>query len=106
VLVVLGLVLIPAWGIEGAATAAVIADALLAGLLLLAIVRARRAIAPDLRFAWKVAVAGGLAASAALVPVSPWIQVVLATIAYAAVVAALRLTPPEVVDALPLRRRE
>ncbi|MEA2443601.1 MAG: hypothetical protein QOJ12_893 [Thermoleophilales bacterium] len=106
VLVVLGLVLIPAWGIEGAATAAVIADALLAGLLLLAIVSARRAIAPDLRFAWKVAVAGGLAAAALVVPVSPWIQVVLATIAYAAVVAALRLTPPEVVDALPLRRRE
>ena len=100
----LGLALIPPFGIEGAAVAAVVADTLLALLLLVAIARARRDIVPDLRFAWKVALAAGLAVAAVLLPGSPWIAFVVATVVYWAAVALLRLTPPEVIDALHLRR--
>jgi O-antigen/teichoic acid export membrane protein len=101
----LGLALIPRYGIEGAATAAVVADALLAGLLFVAITRARRGLAPDMAFAWKVVVAAGLAAAALLVPGSlPWVELVVATVVYWAAVGALRLMPPEVKDALPRLR--
>lgn len=106
VLVGLGLALIPPFGIEGAATAAVIADALLAGLLFVAIARSGRNLTPKMGVAWKVALAGGLAAAAVLIPGSlPWVEVVVATVVYWAVVLALRLVPPEVADALPRRGR-
>jgi O-antigen/teichoic acid export membrane protein len=104
-LFVLGLVLIPPYGIEGAATAAVVADALLAGLLLVAITRARHGLAPHMGFAWKVVLAGGLAAAALLVPGSlPWVELVVASVVYWGAVAALRLIPPEVKDAIPRLR--
>jgi O-antigen/teichoic acid export membrane protein len=106
VLFALGLALIPPFDIEGAAVAAVAADWLLAGLLLVAVVRANRELAPDLRFAWKVAVAALLAGAAVLLPGDlPWIELVIATVVYWGAAAALRLTPPEVLDALRLRRR-
>jgi O-antigen/teichoic acid export membrane protein len=106
VLVALGAILIPTAGIEGAAAAAVAADALLAVLMFVALVRARPEIAPRLGFAPKVVLAGGMAAAAALVPGVPAIvEGVAAAAIYVAAIWALRLVPPEVLDALGVRPR-
>lgn len=104
VVIGLGLVLLPAMGAEGAAVAALVAETVLAGALLVLLARARPSARPRFGFAWKVVVAGGLAASVLLVPGLPaLVRVALATAAYAAAVVALRAVPPEVRDAA--RRR-
>lgn len=104
-LVAMGLVLIPAFGIEGAAAAAVVADALLALLLFVALARSRPGIAPSLAFAPKVFLAAGLAAAAVLIPGSVELaEAAVATVVFWAAVALMRLVPPEVLDQLPWRR--
>ena len=101
----LGLALIPPYGIEGAAIAAVVADALLAGLLFVAIKRARRGVEPDMAFAWRAVLAGGVAAAAVLLPGSlPWVELVVASVVYWCAAGALRLIPSEVKDTLPRLR--
>ena len=106
--VALGLSLIPVSGAEGAAIAAVIAEWILAAGLLTALVRFDRRLTPNPAFLWKVALAGLVGASVALVPGLPVAAVAaLASVAYAATAFATRAVPPEVVDALrPSRSRE
>ena len=95
-------------GAEGAAIAAVIAEWILAAGLLTALVRFDRRLTPNPAFLWKVALAGLVGASVALVPGLPVAAVAaLASVAYAATAFATRAVPPEVVDALrPSRSRE
>jgi O-antigen/teichoic acid export membrane protein len=101
VLVALAAVLIPSAGIEGAAAAAVAADAVLALILLGALIRARPGIAPQVGFAPKVVLAGGLAAAAVLLPGLPALaEGTIAAIVYAAAAWLLGLVPSEVRDAL------
>jgi O-antigen/teichoic acid export membrane protein len=106
VLVALGAILIPTAGIEGAAAAAVVADALLALLLLFALNRARPEIAPHFGFVPRVVLAGGLAAAVAFVPGLPAIVAgAIAALVYVVACLALGLIPPEVRDALGLSSR-
>jgi stage V sporulation protein B len=103
-LLVMGLVLIPTAGVQGAAAAAVAADLLLAGLLLAMLVRARPAIAPRLGFAFKVAAAGALAAAVAFLPGVPEIvEAAIAACVYGAAIWVAGLVPPEIEDVV--RRR-
>jgi O-antigen/teichoic acid export membrane protein len=91
----LGLALIPDFGAEGAAVAAVIAEAALAAALLALLVRARRAVAPSLRFTPRLALAAAAGAAMLLLPLAPLPTAVLATAAYAAVAIALGVVPRE-----------
>jgi O-antigen/teichoic acid export membrane protein len=99
------LALAPGLGGKGAAIATVAAEASLALGCLVAMRRARRALSPRIAVIPKViaAVAAGLA-PALLIDVHPVIEVVLSSIAYFAVLLALRGLPYELFNAL--RRRD
>jgi O-antigen/teichoic acid export membrane protein len=105
-LVALGVVLaagttLTAWrGADGAATAAVVTEAALALGLLALLVRRERDVAPGLAFAWRPAVAALAGAAPLLLAVSPWVEGVLAVVAFAAVALAVRAVPAEVLAAL------
>jgi O-antigen/teichoic acid export membrane protein len=99
--VVLGLALVPWAGARGAAVAAVAAEAVLAATLLLVLFRARPAVLPDFRFAWRVAIAAGCAGTAFAIPgLSPWPRAAVAAAIYVVVAFAVRAVPRELLDAL------
>ena len=102
--VVLGLVFIPVGGADAAAWVAVAAESALAAFLWIALERMRPAGAPRLWFAWKVALAGGLAAGAAyLLRDSPVVGAAVATVVFVAVAGVTRAVPLDLFHALGFR---
>jgi O-antigen/teichoic acid export membrane protein len=101
----LGLALIPPYGAEGAAWAAVVGEAFLAALLFASIRRADRRIAPSLRCAPRIAIAaviGGLGALIPGLPAAP--AALLACVLYTGAALATGAIPRDVVEALVFRR--
>lgn len=95
--------LVPSFGAEGAAVATVIADwgiVLLYGVVLLG----SRTVRYNPELVPRVALAAGLAAALALLPLGDVALVLAATVVYWGVLFAVRGVPSEVIDAL--RRRE
>ena len=100
IVIALGLILIPLYEEVGAAVAAVVGETILTLLLLLALGRSDRLLFPNFAFAWKVALAAGVASVAFLVPVPSLIAAVIASVLFAGVVWLTGVLPPEVKDAL------
>jgi O-antigen/teichoic acid export membrane protein len=98
---VLGLILVPAFGTHGAAAAGVATEALLALALFVAFRRLEPGVAPRLGFAWRplVAAAAG-AAVPILLDVSGWIEAPIAAVVFLAVAVIVRAVPEEVLPAL------
>jgi O-antigen/teichoic acid export membrane protein len=102
----LGLATIPRWEAIGAAWSAVIAETLLAAVLLGALAATRRDLVPQPRFAWRVALAAAPAVAVAFIPGLPAAAAaVLAVAVFGAVAVLARAVPPEVLRALPFRPR-
>jgi O-antigen/teichoic acid export membrane protein len=101
-IIVLATILVPDYGAKGAAVALVIADS---GLVLLygAILFGTRIVHYDPELVPRVALAAGLAAALALLPLGDVALVLAATVVYWGVLFAVRGVPSEVIDAL-LRR--
>jgi O-antigen/teichoic acid export membrane protein len=104
VVLALGLVLIPPFEETGAAVAAVIAEALLAAMLLALLGWADRRLVPNFGFAWKVAIAAALSALTFALPLSVALEFTIATAVYAATIWLTGGLPSEVVDAFVRRR--
>lgn len=96
---VLTAVLVPGSGAEGAAAAMAIAEVSLAGCYAIALMRGRSELRPSLGIVPKVAVAIGGALAVWLVPLPDVALVVLASLAYFAILALVRGIPWEVWDA-------
>jgi O-antigen/teichoic acid export membrane protein len=104
VIAALTLGLAPVIGARGAAVATVVGEWTIAISLLVALVRANRRMVPSARTtAPRVALAGAGALAMAALPVSAIVQLVLAVVVYASVIAALRALPRELVELLPGR---
>jgi O-antigen/teichoic acid export membrane protein len=101
-----GLVLIPTDGAVGAAWTAVAAETVLAGLMLAALTRARRAVAPDFRFLWRLAVPAAAGGAASFAPLGAWGAGALAAAVFVASALLTRAVPRELWLALvaPFRR--
>lgn len=97
-------VLVPMWGAEGAAAATVVAELVLAVAMLVLLKRARPELSLPLSVLGPLLLAAGLGASTLLVPVPDAVRVVLASVVFFGVLAALRRLPPELLDAIPRRR--
>ncbi len=103
---VLGLVLVPAYGAMGASWAAVGAETVLAALLWLALTRVGKGVAPRFGIVWKVALASGAAAAAGwLLSDLPLLAAAAATAVFALVAVVTRAVPPDVAHAFGLLRR-
>jgi O-antigen/teichoic acid export membrane protein len=105
VVLALGLGLIPAYGGEGGAAAAVATEIVLLAILLVLLGRAERDVLPRLGFAWRPA----LALAAGLVPLlvpglGEWVAAILSVVAFALAAMLARAMPYEVLEAL--RRRD
>jgi O-antigen/teichoic acid export membrane protein len=99
--VALSFVLIPSHGAKGAAIAVVVGEALLMVASATALLRTRPHLRPGLHVVPRVAVAAGLALGAALaLPAGDVPRVVLATVVYFGVLAALGAIPWEIRRAL------
>jgi O-antigen/teichoic acid export membrane protein len=99
--VVLGVVLIPAFGTTGAAAAGVATEAVLAALLFVFLRLREPALAPTLRFVWRPALALAAGSAVLLVPgVSGWLAGVLAGTVFLAAGFAVRAVPAEILPAL------
>jgi O-antigen/teichoic acid export membrane protein len=102
----LGGALVPAAGAVGAGVAAAISEGVLAGLLLLFLVRADRRLLPSFAFVWRLAPAGAAGAAIALIPGIPALAAAAgAVVVYAAIALAARAVPPELMAALASGRR-
>ena len=98
--VALGVALIPRWGAEGAAVAAVVAEALLAVAAVALLVRARRTAAPSFGFALRLLPAAAAGALLLFAPLPAVARAALAGGAFLAGAFALRAFPPELLPAL------
>lgn len=98
--VALGVALIPRWGAEGAAVAAVVAEALLAVATFALLVRARRTAAPSFGFALRLLPAAAAGALLLFAPLPAVARAALAGGAFLAGAFALRAFPPELLPAL------
>ena len=97
----LGLVLVSAYGAEGAAVAGVVTELALAVVLLWFIRRREADVMPDLRFVWRPVVALAAGAAVLLVPdISDWAAGLGAGAVFIAVGFAVRAIPAEVLAAL------
>ena len=95
----MGLVLIPVEGSTGAAVAAVVAESVLACLLLFFLARGRN-LTPPLTFLLKLVAAAAVLVAAALLPV-PWgVALLLGSSLYTFAIWVSRALPSEVLDAL------
>jgi O-antigen/teichoic acid export membrane protein len=103
VVIALGLVLIPAYEATGAAVAAVLAESVLALLLLWFLHRLRPAVMPSFRFVPRVALAGALATPFLFVPISGVAAAAAAGVVFVAAVYVAGVLPPELIAAF--RRR-
>ena len=105
---VLGLILVPAFGTHGAAAAGVATESLLALALFVAFWRLEPRRHARLGFAWRPLLAAAAGAVPPLVlDLSGWIEAPLGAAAFLVVAFLVRAVPPEIVPALlaPLRRR-
>ena len=101
---VLGLVFVPSGGAEAAAWVAVGAETALASFLWIALHRTSTAGAPDLRSAWKVALAAAIAVGAAyLLRESAVAGACVATVAFVVVAIATRAVPADLYHAVGFR---
>jgi O-antigen/teichoic acid export membrane protein len=100
--IVLTMILVRAYGAEGAATATLVAETVIVVAYALVLARSRL-VHYDLAIPPRVAVAAALAAALALTPFGSITLVVASTVVYWGVLFALRGVPHEVIDAL-LRR--
>jgi O-antigen/teichoic acid export membrane protein len=101
---VLGAVLIPPLGANGASAAAVAGETILAIAGLVALVRARRALRPDGGYVPRVALALTAGLLCVLLPTPAAVDGVVGCIAFVAVAWLARAIPVEVVDAFVRRR--
>lgn len=103
VVVVLGAVLVPAYGAEGGAVAAVVTELGLALLLLILLRRGSHDVAPAMGFVWRPLLAGaaGLGATLALhASLNGWVVGAVATVVFAVVALVTQAVPAEVRHAL------
>lgn len=104
-IVTLTFVLVPPFGAHGAATAVLIGDSALTIMSGLALLRRHRHLQPRWGFVPRVAIAAAAAIAAAhLAPVPELVGMLLATLAYFGVLAALGAIPTELRDAFEQRR--
>ncbi len=102
--VVLGLTLIPAYAGRGGAAAGVIAETVLTVVLLAALARSERAVAPRFAFVWRPLAALAAGAVALAIPgVGDVLRSMLVMGAFVVAAATVRAVPYEVLEAL-LRR--
>ena len=101
--IVLGLVLIPTYEATGAAVAAVLAESVLALLLLWSLYRLRPAVMPSFRFVPRVVLAGALATPFLFAPISGVVAAGAAAVVFAAAIYLAGVLPPELIAAF--RRR-
>lgn len=92
--------LIPDWGAQGAAVAMVIAEVLLAAIYAVLLMRGRPQLRPSLTTVPKTFVAAALALALWFAPLPDVVKVVVATVLFFGVLAALRGIPVEVTRAL------
>jgi hypothetical protein len=96
--------LAPVIGARGAAIATVAGEWTIAVGLLVALVRASRRLAPSaLAVAPRVALAGAAALAMMMLPLSAIVQLALAVMVYAAIIAVLRALPRELLELIPGR---
>ncbi|HXE44431.1 MAG TPA: oligosaccharide flippase family protein [Conexibacter sp.] len=95
--------LVPPLGAKGAAIATVLAEAVLVVAYVVALSRADRRLLPRVDFLWKIALAAGVGALAAVLPIGSLASALIGVAAYVAAAFALRAVPMELVHAL--RRR-
>ena len=100
VAIALSLLLVPSLGARGAAIAGVAAEFLVAAGYLLALLRRHAHLRPSFAAFPRVALAAGVAALAALLPISSLAMWVVASVVYLAAIVALGVLPHEIVDAL------
>jgi O-antigen/teichoic acid export membrane protein len=98
--VALGVALIPRWGAEGAAVAAVLAETLLGLATFVLLVRARRGAAPAFGFALRLLPAAAAGVLVLFLPLPALVLAALAGAAFLAVALVLRAFPPELLPAL------
>jgi O-antigen/teichoic acid export membrane protein len=103
VVIALGLALIPKYEATGAAVAAVLAESVLALLLLWFLHRLRPAVTPSFRFAPRVVLAGALATPFLFVPIPGVAAAACAAVVFAAAIYLAGALPPELIAAF--RRR-
>jgi O-antigen/teichoic acid export membrane protein len=103
VVIALGVALIPAYEATGAAVAAVLAESVLALLLLWSLHRLRPAVTPSFRFVPRVALAGALATPFLFVPISGVAAAAAAAVVFVAAIYLAGVLPPELIAAF--RRR-
>jgi hypothetical protein len=96
---VLGVALIPLQDSIGAAIAAVVAESVLAGLLLLFLARGR-SLTPPLAFLLRLLAAATVLVVAALLPLPTTAVVLLGSALYTLAIVASGILPGEVLDAL------
>jgi O-antigen/teichoic acid export membrane protein len=102
--IVLGLILLPAVGAEGAGIAAVLAEGLLATTLFVFLRIAKRDVAPSFAFAWKIVACGAVAVAAYWLPLNEWVNAVIGTLAFGAAALLVRAIPSEMLELVPFRR--
>ena len=95
-----GLVLILAYGGEGAAVAGIAAEVLLLAALAGFLASARRDVVPSPRFLWRPLLALIAGAATLLVPLPEWVDAAVALAVFAAVAFAVRAVPAEILLAL------
>jgi O-antigen/teichoic acid export membrane protein len=101
VLLGLGLALVPAYGAKGAASGAVVAEAVLAATLFVLLRRADSTVVPSWAFGWRVAAALGVGLAPLLVPgLSRWVAAAVAALVFVAAAFLLRAVPSEISAAL------
>lgn len=103
VVIVAGVVLVRAYGGEGAAIAALVAEAALVLALGAFLARAAPAVLPRFAFLWRPLVALAVGLATLLVELPAWIDGAVAGAAFVVVAVLVRALPAEIVEAL--RRR-
>ena len=104
VVVVAGVVLIPPFGAVGAAVAAVMAEAALAGAILYALKQLEPELMPNGRFAPRVLLIAAAAGAAGAVIPSAALGACVGSLAFIVLMFATRAMPPELIAALTSRR--
>jgi O-antigen/teichoic acid export membrane protein len=101
-LVAIGAVLVPLYDATGAAAAAAIGELILASVSVVALARHGQRVLPPLGWLVRLALAAAVGVGlGALLPIPTIVAAVLGTAAFAGLVLALRLTPPEFASAFP-----
>lgn len=89
----------PSLGARGAAIATVLGEAVLAAVYVAILANADRDLLPRFGFLWKVVLAAAVGALAVLLPLPALAEAAIGTVAYGAVLLAVRGVPTELVEA-------